>query len=610
MSYKVVIVVISKATISGATLRLARESGHMAAEQSTPDPAQPPASETEPSTQPPAEPSGAGAPGTLLEDPSGMAAADRAAAEAEGQKTAQAQQGVWAPLSGPTFRMLWLIWMAANTCMWMNDVAAAWLMTSLTTSPVLVALVQSAPTLPVFLLGLPSGALADILDRRRYFIATQFWVAAVALVLCVAILAGGMTAPLLLALTFANGIGLAMRWPVFAAIVPELVSRPQLPAALALNGVAMNASRIIGPLLAGAIIASAGSAWVFVLNAVLSVLSGLVIMRWKREHIPSPLGRERLPSAMRVGVQFVRQSPRMRAVLWRISVFFLHATALMALLPLVAKGLEGGGAGTFTLLLASMGAGAIVAAMFLPRLRQAMPRDVLVLRGTLVQAAATGVMAWAPNVYVAVPAMVLAGMAWITTANTLSVSAQLALPNWVRARGMSIYQMSIMGATAAGAALWGQVASLTDVHTSLGIAAVSGGIVMAVVQRLVADRAIEEDLSPSSAFKAPTAPTPPEAGRVVVTIEYFIHPARANEFRAVMQESRRSRLRQGALDWQLMHDISNPTRYVERIEDESWTEHLRRFDRVTASDVALRERKLAFHTGDAPPKVTRWTVER
>lgn len=142
------------------------------------------------------------------------------------------------------------------------------------------------------------------------------------------------------------------------------------------------------------------------------------------------------------------------------------------------------------------------------------------------------------------------------------------------------------------------------------VAAVSGGIVMAVVQRLVADRAIEEDLSPSSAFKAPTAPTPPEAGRVVVTIEYFIHPARANEFRAVMQESRRSRLRQGALDWQLMHDISNPTRYVERIEDESWTEHLRRFDRVTASDVALRERKLAFHTGDAPPKVTRWTVER
>ncbi|WP_440105825.1 MFS transporter [Acidovorax sp. BL-A-41-H1] len=514
-----------------------------------------------------------------------------------------------APLTVPVFRMLWLTWVAANTCMWMNDVAAAWLMTTLTTSPILVALVQSASTLPVFLLGLPSGALADILDRRRYFIATQFWVAAVALVLCAAIMAGGITAPLLLALTFANGIGLAMRWPVFAAIVPELVSRPQLPAALALNGVAMNASRIIGPLLAGAIIASAGSAWVFVLNAVLSVISGLVIMRWKRAHVPSPLGRERLGSAMRVGVQFVRQSPRMRAVLWRISIFFLHATALMALLPLLAKGLEGGGAGTFTLLLASMGAGAITAAMFLPRLRQAMARDVLVMRGTMLQAAATAVMAVAPNVYVAVPAMFVGGMAWITTANSLSVSAQLALPNWVRARGMSIYQMSIMGATALGAAVWGQVATLTDVHTSLGLAAATGVVAMALVQRLVADRSIEEDLSPSRAFKAPVAEAPPGAGHLVVTIEYFIDPDHATEFRAVMQESRRSRLRQGALGWQLLHDISQPARYVERIEDESWTEHLRRFDRVTASDVALRDRKLAFHVGNAPPRVTRWAVE-
>ncbi len=517
-----------------------------------------------------------------------------------------------APLSVPVFRMLWLTWVAANTCMWMNDVAAAWLMTTLTTSPILVALVQSASTLPVFLLGLPSGALADILDRRRYFIATQFWVAAVALVLCVAILAGGMTAPLLLALTFANGIGLAMRWPVFAAIVPELVSRPQLPAALALNGVAMNASRIIGPLLAGAIIASAGSAWVFVLNAVLSVLSGLVIMRWKRTHVPSPLGREKLPGAMRVGVQFVRQSPRIRAVLWRIALFFLHATALMALLPLVAKGLDGGGggAGTFTLLLASMGAGAIVAAMFLPRLRQAMARDVLVLRGTLLQAAAMAVMAIAPNVYVAVPAMVLGGMAWITTANSLMVSAQLALPNWVRARGMSIFQMAIMGATALGAALWGQVATVTSVHLSLALAALAGVIAMALVQRLVTDRHMEEDLSPSQAFKVPVAATPPQAGRVVITIEYSIDPARAAEFRTLMQESRRSRLRQGALSCDLLHDMADPARYVEQIVDESWTEHLRRFDRVTASDVALRERKLAFHRGESPPEVVRYLVER
>ena len=487
-----------------------------------------------------------------------QAAASAASAELRRSSAPHAPASALEPLKVPVFRMLWLTWVAANTCMWMNDVASAWLMTTLTSSPVLVALVQTASTLPVFLLGLPSGALADILDRRRYFMATQFWVAGVALALCLAVLAGGLNAWTLLALTFANGIGLAMRWPVFAAIVPELVSRPQLPAALALNGVAMNASRIIGPLVAGAIIASAGSAWVFVLNAVLSVISGLVIMRWKRTHVPSPLGREKLPSAMRVGLQFVRQSPRLRAVLWRIAVFFLHATALMALLPLVARGLVGGGAGMFTLLLASMGAGAIVAAMFLPRLRQAMARDVLVLRGTLLQAAAMAVMAIAPNIYVAVPAMVLAGMAWITTANSLSVSAQLALPNWVRARGMSIFQMSIMGATALGAAVWGQVATVTSVHLSLALAALTGVMAMALVQRLVTDRHMEEDLSPSQAFKAPVATTPPQAGRVVVTIEYTIDPARAAEFRTLMQESRRSRLRQGALSCDLLHDLADP----------------------------------------------------
>ncbi len=515
----------------------------------------------------------------------------------------------WGPIKSPVFRLLWSTWLVANICMWMNDVAAAWLMTSMTTTPIWVALVQTASTLPVFLLGLPSGALADILDRRRYFIMTQFWVAAVATLLCIAVISGVMTPALLLALTFANGVGLAMRWPVFAAIVPELVPRIQLPAALALNGVAMNTSRIVGPLVAGALIASAGTAYVFVLNAVLSVISGFVIMRWRRDHVPSPLGRERLFSAMRVGLQFVSQSTRLRAVLLRISLFFLHSTALLALLPLVARGLHGGDAGTFTLLLAAMGAGAIVAAMFLPRLRQMMTRDTLVLRATVLQSVSTAVMAFAPNAYIAVPAMLLNGMAWITCANSLSVSAQLALPDWVRARGMSMYQMAIMGASALGAALWGQVATLTNVSTCLLVAALSGSFTMLLAQHWVRDLSIEEDLTPSREFKTPVLYAPPGVGRMVVTIEYLIDPARTDDFRAVMHESRRSRLRQGALEWELLRDVNQPGRFIEQIVDESWTEHLRRFDRVTASDVALRERKLAFHTGDGPPLVTRCVVE-
>ena len=524
--------------------------------------------------------------------------------------THQQSGSALAPFGNTSFRMLWTVWLTANICMWMNDVAAAWMMTTLTTSPFLVALVQTASTLPVFLLGLPSGALADILDRRRFLIATQFWMAGTAILLCVAILMGWMNAPLLLALTFANGIGLALRWPVFAAIVPELVTRPQLPAALALNGVSMNASRIVGPLVAGALIASVGTPWVFVLNAVLSVVAGFVIMRWKREHTPSPLGRERLGSAIRVGLQFVRQSSRMRAVLVRISLFFLHATALLALLPLVARGLHGGDAGTFTVLLASMGVGAIAVAMFLPRLRQAMPRDSIVLRATLIQAGVTAVIAVAPNVWVAVPVMIVGGAAWLTAANALSVSAQLALPDWVRARGMSMYQMAIMGSTAAGAAIWGQVATLTSVHVSLGVAAVTGAIAMTVAQRVSVDLSLEEDLTPSNAFTPPVTETAPAEGHVVVTINYIIDPGRASEFEALMQESKRSRLGQGALQWQLHRDIGNPAHYVEQIVDESWTEHLRRFDRVTASDVALRERKMAFHTAQSPPVVTRWIVAR
>ena len=227
-----------------------------------------------------------------------------------------------APLRDPVFRMLWLAWLAANVTMWMNDVASAWLMTTLTDSVVMVALVQAASTLPVFVLGLPSGALADIVDRRRYFAVTQLWVAAIALVLSALALAGGLNAPLLLALTFANGIGMAMRWPVFAAIVPEVVPRHDLSAALALNGIAMNMSRIVGPVVAGALLASVGSQYVFLLNALLSIAAFMIILRWRSQPKVSALPGERFFGAMRVGLQHVMQSPRMRVVLLRIFTSF------------------------------------------------------------------------------------------------------------------------------------------------------------------------------------------------------------------------------------------------------------------------------------------------
>ncbi|NMG75585.1 MFS transporter [Aromatoleum diolicum] len=517
-----------------------------------------------------------------------------------------------APLRGPVFRMLWLAWLAANVTMWMNEVTSAWLMTSLTDSAFMVAMVQAASTLPVFVLGLPSGALADIIDRRRYFAATQLWVALVALVLGGLALADALTAPLLLALTFANGIGMAMRWPVFAAIIPDIVPRSELPAALALNGIAMNMSRVIGPVVAGALLASAGSPYVFLLNAILAVVAFALILRWRSEPRVSTLPGERFVAAMRVGLQHVVQSPPMRAVLVRIFLFFLQSTSLSALLPLVARDVHSGKAGTYTALMAAMGGGAIVAALLLPHLRQRLGREEFVRWGTIVHAACAAAVVLVPTLWLALPAMFIAGMAWIATANSLTVAAQMGLPNWVRARGMSIYQMALMGGSAAGAALWGYVANLTTVTVSIMVASVVGPIVLLMTHRRVAVGATDEDHSPAAVtgrMPPPEIEIRPDEGPVMVTIEYLIDPARAADFNTVMQDTRRARLRQGAMSWGLFRDTTRPERYIEYFLDENWIEHQRRMERFTAADVGLRERRMAFHVGTEPPQIRRYVGE-
>ncbi len=513
------------------------------------------------------------------------------------------------PLSNPVYRGLWFAWLAANMTMWMNDVAAAWLMTSLTTSPVMVALVSTASTLPVFLLGLPSGAMADIVDRRRYFAATQLWVSLTAMALASLSVAGALSAEVLLVLVFINGVGLAMRWPVFAAIVPQVVGRAQMPQALALGGISMNLSRVVGPMVAGALLASVGSPAVFLLNALLSAGAFVLILRWRSAPRASTLPGERFLGAMRVGLSFATQSPRLKVILLRIFLFFLQSTALMALLPLVARGLHGGGPGTFTLMLSCMGGGAIISAFFFPRWRVRYNRDQFLWAGTLVHALCSALVVLVPELWVAVPAMLVIGMAWLSVANSLTIAAQVVMPDWVRARGMSIYQMSLMGGAAAGSMLWGQVANVFGVQNAVLTAAAMGCAVVLATRRLSVEGAGGElDFTPATAGLAPepALPVDPDAGPVMVTVEYQIDLAQADAFAQVMQRTRRARLRQGALSWGLFRDVAQPGRYVEYFVDETWVEHLRRLERFTAFDAELRAERMAFHIGENAPVLRRY----
>jgi MFS family permease len=513
----------------------------------------------------------------------------------------------YAPLKNPIFAMLWLAWMTSNICMWMNDVAASWMMTNLSSSATQIALVQTASNLPVFLLGLPSGAFADTLNRKSYFMATQIWIAFNAAILCLMTFTDSLNSTTLLLLTFTNGIGLAMRWPVFAAIVPDLVDRQQLPSALALNGVAMNASRIIGPLLAGALIASAGTEYVFALNMVLSLGCTLLIWRWKYTSEFSPLPGERFLGAMRAGIQYVKSSQRMRAVLIRIFIFFVQSSALMALLPVIAKDHFNGNAKTFTLLLSCLGFGAIVAASQLPRIRHRFDRNQLVPLAQIIQALTSVGVVLAPSLWLACVMMVFSGGSWILTANSLSISAQLALPSWIRARGMSIFQMSLMGGSAIGAAIWGKLTTHTSVTFSVICGSIFGIIAVLFTKHLRLEGGSEEDLTPVCPIEQPHPDRniDPHAGPVMISVEYKISPKDVTSFKAIMEHSRDARLRQGAMSWSLFEDAEKEGMLVENFVFETWADYLRRFDRFTVNDLNIQEQRGQYHRGDKPPKIIR-----
>jgi MFS family permease len=526
---------------------------------------------------------------------------------------ASSSRSAWRPLRQRAFLLLWAANLAALTGSWLSDSTAAWLMTSLASSPLQVALVQSAQTLPVLLLGVLAGALADILDRRSLLVATQIWVSGVGLALFVLTLADQLTPELLLALTFANGVGMVLRMPLTAAMTPHLVASDEIEPALALQAVAMNASRIVGPVFAGILLAWLGGPWVFLLYAVISAGVAFAFARTERQQRTSSLPSERVVGAMRLGVQFARRTPEMIGVLVQGAVFSFFAISIQALLPLVARDRLGGGANTFTLLLAAIGLGAIAAVAILPRLRARLSRDALVGWSVVLHAAATLALSQATSPWLAMLAAFAGGAAWLVVFNTLSVAAQLALPDWVRARGIAVFLVSAMAGATFGGVVWGQVAAAGSIELSLAAAgAISLLAYLLIRRRYRLGEARTVDLSPARLLPdfAAVHKAEIDQGPVLVTFEYRIDPARADEFAEVMAESRRYRLRTGAIYWGVFRDVTDPARYVMHFLVDSWADRLRQIERVTAEDMLLRDRINAFHIGPEPPVMKHFIMEQ
>lgn len=382
----------------------------------------------------------------------------------------------WAPFASSGFRIVWSVAFSVAMCSAMNDVAAGWLMTSMTASPLMVALIQTAATLPMFIFGLPAGATADLVDRRKFLIFNQLWLTAVALVACAALWADAMNAWVLLAVTFCGGLGVAMRFPGVSGTLPETVTRAQLPQALALNSVALNGARVIGPGVAGVLIASVGTTAVYVTNAVVAVSGCIALLRWRRLAPAQPPPATSLARAMLEGVRHVRHSRELRAVLGRTMMFFVHGIIGMALLPLVAHRLDPGNPRALSVLFGAFGAGAVfVCIVVLPRLRLVMSPEKRLRNGSLVLGAALLVLSVSPWLWLSAPALFCAGVAWTGVGNTLTTQAQINLPPHMHARVASIYQGFMMGSSAVGATLWGWLASHVDLATTYQIAAVSLG---------------------------------------------------------------------------------------------------------------------------------------
>ncbi|WP_318388783.1 MFS transporter [Enterobacter sp.] len=509
----------------------------------------------------------------------------------------------WQPLRQRVFCMLWIATVVSNVGSWMNDVGVNWTMLTLSADPLSVALVQAASSLPMFLFALPSGVMADIVDRRKYLLFSQIWVFIAAAGLTFMSWADLVTPTVLLIAAFLLSTGAAMSSPPFQAIVPDLVSKEELGPAIALNSLGINISRAIGPALGGLVLSFAGPWMVFALNS-LSVLGVFwVLYVWKAQPNVQRLPPEHFFPAVRAGVRYVHAAPVLRNVLVRTVAFFVFGSAGWALLPLVARRELNLGPGGYGIMLGCIGVGAICGALLLPRLRRHFNPDRLMVLASGMFAITMLALAFVRHFWLLNAFEFFTGFAWIAVLSTLNLGAQRSAAKWVKARALAVYLTVFFGSMTAGSALWGQLASQFSIPFSLTVATVGMVLASATVLRWRLDKDPDLNLDLSTINETvPELQLHHDRGPLMVSYHYLIDPEDAHDFVVCMQDMRRVRRRGGAMNWAIYEDILTPGIFVETFVVGSWLEHLRQRERYTMNDQKIQSRVLSFHRGEALPE--------
>ena len=510
------------------------------------------------------------------------------------------------PFRHRAFTVIWIATVVSNIGGWMYSVASGWLMTSLDPNAFTVSMVQVANSLPMFLFAIPAGALADIVNQRRFLIVGESTIAVVSAAFAALVWLHLITPASLLLFSFAVSVGSAMTAPAWQSVVVKLVPKPDLPSAVAANSVGINISRAIGPALGGVIVGAVSIAAPFWLDAFSNIGVIAALMWWRAPtRSATALPPEPFGSAIRTGLRYARYNPYLRATLVRTVAFFVFGSAYWALLPLVARTQIASGPALYGVLLGVIGASAVGGAFLLRRLREKLGADSLVAAASLGTALATGLFALAHHPATAITASVIAGVSWIAAVSSLNVSAQVALPEWVRGRGLAVYVTVMFGALTLGSAIWGQVAAVAGLPAALLIAAMGAAIVIPLTWRWKLQTGENVDFSPSMQWPDPvtTYSIEEDRGPVLVTVEYRIDPKNRKAFLAAIGQNSGQRRRDGAYDWGIFEDPANEGLFVETFLTDSWLEHLRQHQRVTNSDRISEQAVRRFHIGDAP-KIT------